>query len=89
MCFVAGCQPLLQGEALALLLQNLRGVGIGQIGPFGLVGSFLCGQLLAVGVGLPRPCGPPAASHQDKGNEQHPTPFHRINLHDNTLSAWA
>ena len=28
---VTGCQPLLQGEALALLCQNLRGVGIGRI----------------------------------------------------------
>ena len=35
MGLVTGCQPLLQGEALALLCQNLRGVGIGQIGAFG------------------------------------------------------
>ena len=35
MGLVTGCQPLLQGEALALLCQNLRGVGIGLIGAFG------------------------------------------------------
>ena len=35
MGLVTGCQPLLQGEALALLCQDLRRVGIGQIGAFG------------------------------------------------------
>ena len=58
MGLVTGCQPLLQGEALALLCQNLRGIDIGQISALGLVGSFLGGQLLAVGIGLPLPCRP-------------------------------
>ena len=89
MGLVTGCQPLLQGEALALLCQNLRRVGIGQIGAFGLVGCFLSGQLLAVGVGLPRPCGPGTASHQGQDDQQHPAPLHRIDLHTNTLSARA
>jgi len=64
MGLVTGCQPLLQGEALALLCQNLRGVGIGQISALGLVGGLFCGQLLAAGVGLPLPCRPRAAHHQ-------------------------
>ena len=89
MGLVTGCQPLLQGEAFVLLCQNLRGAGIGQIGAFGLVGGFLGGQLLAVGVGLPRPCGPRTASHQDQDDQQHPAPLHRIDLHANTLSARA
>ena len=89
MGLVAGCQPLLQGEALALLCQNLCGVGIGLIGTLGLVGGFFGGQLLAVGVGLPLPRGPRAASHQCKNDQQHPTPLHRVELHANTLSARA
>ena len=44
MGLVTGGQPLLQGEALALLCQNLCGVGIGQIGAFGLIGGFLGSQ---------------------------------------------
>ena len=64
MGLVTGCQPLLQGEALALLCQNLRGVGVGQIGALSLVGSFLGGQLLTIGVGLPLTCGLHAARHQ-------------------------
>ena len=46
MGLVAGCQPLLQGEALALLCQNLRGVGIGQIGAFGF--GRICSSCCAV-----------------------------------------
>ena len=89
MGLVTGYQPLLQGEALALLCQNLRGVGIGQIGAFGLVGGFLGGQLLAVGVGLPLPCSPRAARHQGQDDQHYPAPLHRIDLHANTLSARA
>ena len=89
MGLVAGCEPLLQGEALALLCQNLCGVGVGQIGTLGLVDSFLGGQSLAVGVGLPRPCGPHAARYQGQDDQQHPAPLHRIDLHANTLSALA
>ena len=89
MGLVAGCQPLLQGEALALLCQNLRGVGVGQIGALGLVGSFLSGQLLAVGVGLPLPCRPRAAHYQGQDDQQHPAPLHRIDLHASTFNALA
>ena len=70
MGLVTGCQPLLQGEALALLCQNLRGVGIGQIGALGLIGRFLGGQLLTIGVGLPHPCSPRTARHKGEDDQQ-------------------
>ena len=35
MGLITGCQQLLQAETLALLCQDLRRVGIGQIGAFG------------------------------------------------------
>ena len=89
MGLVTGCQPLLQGEALALLCQNLCGVGIGQIGALGLVGSFLSGQSLAVGVGLPPPSRPRATRHHGQDDQQHPAPLHHLDLHASTFSARA
>ena len=46
MGLITGCQQLLQAETLALLCQNLRGVGIGQIGAFGF--GRICSSCRAV-----------------------------------------
>ena len=86
MGLIASGQSLFQGEALALLCQNLRGVGIGQMGEHGLVYGVIGDQLLAAGVGLPCPCDPGVSSHQGQDSQQHPAPLHSIDLHANTLS---
>jgi len=87
MGLVAGCEPLLQGEALALLFNDERGVGVGQIGQHGLMLGFLLGQSLAISIGLPRPGSPCATRHQGQADQQSPAPLHRIDLHANTFSA--
>lgn len=57
MDLVTGCQPLPQGEALALFRQDLRGVGISQAGEFGLMLCIQFSQLLAVAPSVHLPCG--------------------------------
>ena len=85
MIVVFDAQCLLCNSWVQFLLKHDK-QGIFQ---FAAIQGKVGGQLLAVGVGLPRPCCPGAARHQGQDDQQPPAPLHPIDLHANTLSARA